>query len=70
MEQLKEECKAKDLGLAQQHYIAQRGERERTQLTVATTRLQQEVSELEGRRLAQRLENDKLENAAVAATQV
>lgn len=70
MEQLKEECRAKDLGLAQQQFAGQQSERERASLAAAAARLQKEVVELEGRRLSQRLETNKLAAAAATAAQV
>lgn len=70
MDQLKEECRAKELVLAQQQFAGQRSERERASLTAAAARLQREVVELEGRRLSQRLETNKLAAAAANAAQV
>lgn len=70
MEQLKEECRTKDLGLAQQQFVGQRTERARASLAAAAARLQKEVVELEGRRLSQRLETNKLAAAAASAAQV
>ena len=70
MEQLKEEIRAKDLGLVKQHFDAMRLEKERDVLLAQLARVKQQVAEQESAIQANRAEGEKLSQMTEHAEQV